>query len=96
MNWLRAVDEAMVVTHLGVANEDDSYEIAKHKLNNLIGWHVDVATDPAVNGGFKLAPEDQTEILINTAKDYIKYVLDLEHANECEKAMRGVLNDERI
>ncbi len=93
MNWLRAVDEAMVVTHLGVANEDDSYEIAKHKLNNLIGWHVNVATDPAVNGGFKLVPENQIEILINTAKDYVQYVLDWKHADECEKLMRGVVNE---
>lgn len=56
--WLRAVDDAMVVTHLGVANEDDSYEVAKTKLNNLIGWHIDVATDPAVNGGYRLVPVD--------------------------------------
>ena len=56
--WLRAVDDAMVVTHLGVANEDDSYEVAKTKLSNLIGWHIDVATDPAVNGGYRLVPVD--------------------------------------
>lgn len=52
--WLRAVDEALVVTHLGVANPDDTYEAAKQKLDALIGWHCDVATDPAVNGGFRL------------------------------------------
>ena len=56
--WLRAIDEALVATHLGVANADDSYEAAKRKLNELIGWHTDVATDPAVNGGFKLVPAD--------------------------------------
>ena len=56
--WLRVIDEALVVTHLGVANADDSYEAAKRKLNELIGWHTDVATDPAVNGGFKLVPAD--------------------------------------
>ena len=48
--WLRAIDEALVVAHIGVANESDTYEQAKAKLNNLIGFHVDVATDPAVNG----------------------------------------------
>ena len=56
--WLRAIDEALVVTHLGVANAGDSYEDAKRKLNELICWHVDVAADPAVNGGFKLVPAD--------------------------------------
>ena len=54
--WLRAIDEALVVAHIGVANESDTYEQAKAKLDSLIGFHVDVATDPAVNGGWKLVP----------------------------------------
>ena len=54
--WLRAVDEALVVAHIGVANTDDTYEQAKTKLDNLIGFHVDIATDPSVNGGYKLVP----------------------------------------
>ena len=54
--WLRAIDEALIVTHLGVANAEDSYEDAKRKLDALIGWHCDVVTDPAVNGGWKLVP----------------------------------------
>ena len=59
--WLRAIDEALVVAHIGVASADDTYEQAKAKLNNLIGFHVDVATDPAVNGGYKLVPIEPTE-----------------------------------
>jgi len=54
MGWLRAVDEEMVTTGLGVANLSDSYDSAKQKLNSLINWHIDVATDPRVNGGFHL------------------------------------------
>ena len=54
--WLRAIDEALVVAHIGVANESDTYEQAKAKLDTLIGLHVDIATDPAVNGGWKLVP----------------------------------------
>ena len=61
--WLRAIDEALVVTHIGVANESDTYEQAKVKLDSLIGFHVDVATDPAVNGGWKL-------VLINPTKTF--------------------------
>lgn len=60
-DWLRAIDEALVVAHIGVANESDTYEQAKAKLNNLIGFHMDVATDPAVNGGWKLVPIEPTE-----------------------------------
>ena len=59
--WLRAIDEALVATHLGVANAGDTYEQAKAKLDSLIGVHVDVATDPAVNGGWKLMPVEPTE-----------------------------------
>jgi hypothetical protein len=29
----------------------------------LIGFHTDVATDPAVNGGYKLVPTEQTPIV---------------------------------
>ena len=54
--WIRAIDEALVVAHLGVANASDTYEQAKAKLDSLIGLHVDIATDPAVNGGWKLVP----------------------------------------
>ena len=52
--WLRVIDEALIVAHIGVANNSDTYEQAKAKLNNLIGFHVDEATDPSVNGGYKL------------------------------------------
>ena len=59
--WLRAIDEALVVAHVGVANAGDTYEQAKAKLESLIGFHVDVATDPAVNGGWQLVPVNPTE-----------------------------------
>ena len=41
--WLRVIDEAMVVTHLGVAAASDDYETAKKKLNSLISWEIDVS-----------------------------------------------------
>ena len=59
--WLRAIDEALVVANIGVANPDDTYEQAKAKLDSLIGFHTDVATDPAVNGGYKLMPVEPTK-----------------------------------
>ena len=54
--WLRAIDEALIVAHIGMANADDTYAQAKSKLDTLIGLHADIATDPAVNGGWKLVP----------------------------------------
>ena len=52
--YMDAVDEELVLCHLGVASIEDSRATAKEKLHKLIQWHVDVATDPAVNGGYKL------------------------------------------
>jgi hypothetical protein len=52
--WLRAIDEALVVAHIDVANKSDTYEQAKAKLDSLLRFHVDVAIDPKVNGGYKL------------------------------------------
>lgn len=54
--WLRAIDEALIVAHIGMSNVDDTYERAKSKLDSLIRLHADIATDPAVNGGWKLVP----------------------------------------
>jgi hypothetical protein len=45
--WVRAVDEAMVGAHLGVADMADDYGTAKKKLNDLICWHVEVAQETA-------------------------------------------------
>lgn len=55
-NWIRAIDEELVSTFIGVANVSDTYKVAKKKLGELIDWHVQVAIDPAVNGGYVLVP----------------------------------------
>lgn len=67
--WLHAIDEAMICSHLGVANESDTYEDAKKKLNTLICWHVDVATDPTVNGGQRLYPDALVRQLVEAAEE---------------------------
>lgn len=67
--WHRAADEEMVLTHLGVADLSDSYETAKKKLNDLIAWHVAVATDPAVNGGYVLVRQDSATIPPSSATE---------------------------
>lgn len=59
VGWIRAVDEEMVLTFLGVAEQSDSYEVAKKKLQDIIQWNIAVATDPAVNGGYKLVKEGE-------------------------------------
>lgn len=63
--WLRAIDEALVTHHLGVADQADSYEDAKRKLGELIDWHVAVATDYRVNGGWKLLPVEPTREMLD-------------------------------
>lgn len=58
--WLRAIDEALVAAHLGIASGSDDYDTAKRKINALIDWHVAVALDPAVNGGRQLVTVEPT------------------------------------
>ena len=41
--WIRAIDEAMVVHHIGIADRADSYEVAKKKLNALLAITSDIA-----------------------------------------------------
>ena len=67
--WLRAIDEALVTTHIGVANADDTYEQAKAKLDSLISFHVDVAIEPTVNGGWKLVPIEPTHEMLDAGED---------------------------
>jgi len=59
IGWVEAVDQALVCAHLGIANREDSFEVAQEKLRQLIDWHVAVALDPAVNGGYVLVPKDK-------------------------------------
>lgn len=59
VGWLRAIDEALVASHIGVANSSDSYDEAKQKLNALLAWTQAVAVDPAVNGGVRLVSAQQ-------------------------------------
>ena len=40
--WIRAIDEAMVTHHLGVADIADDYEAAKNKLNTLLCLNQDI------------------------------------------------------
>lgn len=48
--WLRAIDEAMVDHHLGVADPADDYETAKRKLNNLLCHAQDIGAHFAKQG----------------------------------------------
>jgi len=61
--WMRAIDEALVTTHLGTAETSDSYETANRKLGELIDWHVAVALDERVNGGYRLVPAEATPLM---------------------------------
>lgn len=40
--WQQAIDDELVNTHLGVANNGVTREQAKAELNKLIAWHIDV------------------------------------------------------
>ena len=84
--WLRAIDEALVIANIGVADENDTYEQAKAKLDNLIKFHVDVAIDPAVNGGWKLVPRPPTPTMVKAGLES-SHVLNVHRVLACYDAM---------
>ena len=59
--WMRAIDEAMVIAHLGTADAGDDYETAKLKLNTLlvheqsIGAYFAAPAAPSVPPGWREA-----------------------------------------
>lgn len=95
--WLRACDEAMINLHIGVANLSDSYESAKAKLQSLIDLHITIATDPAVNGGYKLVPVEPTMEMIIAMEYEWMYGSNSDMAKREYKAMliaaQGASND---
>lgn len=90
--WPRAVDEEMVCAHLGVANACDSYEDAKKKLNELICWHVSVAIDPSVNGGWVMVPREPTSQMIEAGSSSLKSDMDITRRPQAGTRQRGARN----
>lgn len=68
---MQAIDEAMVTTHLGTAEKSDSYDAAKRKLSELIDWHVAVALDARVNGGWPLVPAEATPLMASIIEQHM-------------------------
>ena len=52
--WEKAVDEALIYQGWGTVDDHDSFKDAQYIIQQLIDWEVLVATDPRVNGGYKL------------------------------------------
>ena len=52
--WQQAIDAELVSAHLGVAPNYATFEGAQKAIHELICWHIDVATNPATNGGQRL------------------------------------------
>lgn len=58
--WQQAIDAELVSAHLGVAPNDATFEGAQKAIHELICWHIDVATNPATNGGQRLTDAKPT------------------------------------
>lgn len=58
--WKGAVDHELVTFD----STADSFASPKEAIQALIDWHVSVAIDPLVNGGFKLVPIEPTDEMI--------------------------------
>ncbi len=58
--WKQAIDDALVTS---LQCTTDAYTDPRKALSDLIAWHVAVATDPCVNGGYTLMPLERIELL---------------------------------
>ena len=72
--WMRAIDEAMVVHHIGIADRADSYEVAKKKLNALLILNQNIgeyfsakAPVPSVPDGWRIVPYTPTVQMLERA-----------------------------
>ena len=48
--WKRAVLDHLAIAGISASQDEPPYKI----IGRIIDWHVAVAIDPAVNGGFEL------------------------------------------
>jgi hypothetical protein len=55
--WRDAVLNQLIIACMDATVDEDPTSI----IGRILDWHVAVATDPAVNGGFKLVPVGQLE-----------------------------------
>lgn len=59
--WIRAIDEAMVTHHLGVADIVDDYEAAKKKLNTLLSLNQDIGEYFSAKAPAPSVPDEQLQ-----------------------------------
>ena len=103
--WIRAIDEAMVVHHIGIADRADSYEVAKKKLNELLAINSDIArycSEPLADVARDAKPDiwrvmcgdwrDKTVAIHNSA-GYITCGLDPAKAAVLVRAHNGEMSD---
>ena len=77
--WQQAIDHELVIANLGVAGVA-TFEEARKAIQELIAWHVEVATDPATNGG---------KVLVDAASapaDSAPHPIDLAIAADLERS----------
>lgn len=64
VGWVQVMDDLLICSHLGVANVADTYKTARGKAMSLIALEVDIACNPAVNGGKVLVNQGQVKSLL--------------------------------
>lgn len=69
--YLQAADEMLVVAGVGTAEPSDNLDTAKRKLGKLIDWHVAVALDERVNGGYRLVPVEATPLTASIIEQHM-------------------------
>lgn len=63
--YQQVIDEELICAHLGITENSDDYHTAKSKVNSVIDYHITIATDSKVNGGyFLINKEDFQDMML--------------------------------
>ena len=84
--WIRAIDEAMVTHHLGVADIADDYEAAKNKLNTLLCLNQDIGEYFSAKAPTPSVPDGHVHVHVSGSTGSGKSAV----AGEIEIAMRAI------
>jgi len=52
--WKEAIDHLLIINNIGTSDDCKTTKDVLNKLSLLIEFEIQIATDPEVNGGFKL------------------------------------------
>lgn len=91
--WLRAVDEALVMHHLGTAGVADDYETAKKKLQALLDLNSDIMEYFSAKAPAPSMPEPLTDSFKRRAEEIVAMAVNREDYAKINRTVAALVMD---